>query len=84
MSSVLSLLTAPLRRCLVNSVCELIVFSADFFELRAVVLEIVDLGVRVSNLADKVNSAFSSILELEVVQLPVVPCPLGRVPVSER
>ncbi|MEO0825045.1 MAG: hypothetical protein AAFY67_05220 [Cyanobacteria bacterium J06642_9] len=43
-------------------------FTTDFFELRVTVPETVDLGEQLADLASKMNSAFSPILEPEVVQ----------------
>ena len=48
-------------------------FSTDVFELRAAVPENVDLSAKLSDLADKINSAFSPILEPEVIQLFLSP-----------
>jgi len=45
-------------------------FSTDFFEIRAAVPEGTDLSGQLSDLASKMNAAFTPILEPEVIQSP--------------
>ena len=48
-------------------------FSTDFFELRVAVPETVGLSATLSDLADKMSSAFSPMLEPEVIQYGILP-----------